>query len=85
MARFGLYAPSSLIWGRGGAFLFHFILSKIVHEPLLGVTSSIWGNHDTKSALVRTKVTSSEYLRVDCNYFHKLYLRLKQEAYKMRT
>ena len=29
MARFGLHAPSSLIWGEG-AFLFHFILSKIV-------------------------------------------------------
>ena len=47
-------------FGGEGAFLFHFILSKIVYEPLLGVTSSIWGNHDTKSALVRSKVTSSE-------------------------
>ena len=48
-------------FGGEGAFLFHFILSKIVYEPLLGVTSSIWGNHDTNSALVRSsKVTSSE-------------------------
>ena len=29
MARFGLHAASSLIWGEA-AFLFHFILSKIV-------------------------------------------------------
>ena len=47
-------------FGGEGAFLFHFILSEIVYEPLLGVTSSIWGNHDTKSALVCSKVTSSE-------------------------
>ena len=47
-------------FGGKGAFLFHFNLSKIVYEPLPGVTSSIWGNHDTKSALVRSKVTSSE-------------------------
>ena len=46
--------PITDFGGRGGLNV-PFNLSKIVSEPLLGVTSSIWGNHDTKSALVRSK------------------------------
>ena len=61
MARFGLHAASSLIWGGGGggggkgAFLFHFILSKIVAKfELFKLLDKLIATETTVSAVLYT-------------------------------